>query len=65
VLLALCIGHDTLFLKYCNVSCTVLEVKDRVLGHNPLAALYLSKGPHYGRLNLSGKATEGKLKVTP
>jgi len=29
---------------------TVLAVKDRVFGHNPLMALYLSSSPHYGRL---------------
>ncbi|MFW5937198.1 MAG: DUF1847 domain-containing protein, partial [Desulfosalsimonas sp.] len=50
ILLGLCVGHDTLFLKYCNAPCTVLAVKDRVLGHNPLAALYLSDSPYYSRL---------------
>jgi uncharacterized metal-binding protein len=47
--LGLCIGHDTLFIKYCRVPMTVLAVKDRVTGHNPLAALYLSQS-YYGRL---------------
>jgi len=64
ILLGLCVGHDTLFLKYCKVPCTVLAVKDRVLGHNPLAALYLSKGPYYGRLNMPGQLQEGRPKVT-
>jgi len=50
ILLGLCVGHDSLFLKYCNVPCTVLAVKDRVLAHNPLAALYLSNSPYYGRM---------------
>jgi uncharacterized metal-binding protein len=50
VMLGLCIGHDTLFIKYCNVPMTVIAVKDRVLAHNPLAALYLSGSPYYGRL---------------
>ena len=50
VMLGLCIGHDTLFLKYCEVPVTVLAVKDRVTGHNPLAALYLTASPYYGRL---------------
>lgn len=50
VLLGLCIGHDTLFLKYCQVPVTVLAVKDRVTGHNPLAALYLSDSIYYNRL---------------
>lgn len=40
VLLGLCVGHDSLFLKYSEACCTVLAVKDRVLGHNPLAAVY-------------------------
>jgi len=50
IMLGLCIGHDTLFIKYCNVPMTVLAVKDRVLGHNPLAALYLSNSVYYSRL---------------
>ena len=49
IMLGLCIGHDTLFIKYCDVPLTVLAVKDRVLGHNPLAALYTS-GTYYRRL---------------
>ena len=50
IMLGLCIGHDTLFIKYCRVPMTVLAVKDRVFGHNPLAALYLSASPYYRRL---------------
>jgi len=49
IMLGLCIGHDTLFIKYCRVPMTVIAVKDRVTGHNPLAALYLS-GSYYARL---------------
>lgn len=49
IMLGLCIGHDTLFIQYCRVPMTVLAVKDRVFGHNPLAALYLS-GSYYSRL---------------
>lgn len=40
ILLGLCVGHDSLFLKHSNALCTVLAVKDRLLGHNPLAAVY-------------------------
>ncbi|MEJ2657821.1 MAG: DUF1847 domain-containing protein [Desulfobacterales bacterium] len=40
VLIGLCVGHDSLFLKYSEAPCTVLAVKDRLLGHNPLAAVY-------------------------
>jgi uncharacterized metal-binding protein len=50
VMLGLCIGHDTLFIKHCRVPMTVLAVKDRVFGHNPLAAIYLSGSSYYGRL---------------
>jgi uncharacterized metal-binding protein len=49
IMLGLCIGHDTLFIRYCEVPLTVLAVKDRVFGHNPLAALYLSDS-YYRRL---------------
>jgi len=40
ILLGLCVGHDSLFFKYAQAPCTVLAVKDRLLGHNPLAAVY-------------------------
>jgi uncharacterized metal-binding protein len=42
VLLGLCVGHDSLFFRYAEAPNTVLAVKDRVTGHNPLAAVYLS-----------------------
>lgn len=50
ILLGLCVGHDTLFIKYCQVPITVLVVKDRVFGHNPVAGLYLASSAYYGRL---------------
>lgn len=40
IVLGLCVGHDALFLKKAKAFCTVLAAKDRVTGHNPLAALY-------------------------
>ena len=42
ILLGLCVGHDTLFFKYAEAPTTVLAVKDRVTGHNPMAAIYLA-----------------------
>lgn len=42
VLLGLCVGHDSLFFKYAEAPTTVLAAKDRVTGHNPLAAVYTS-----------------------
>jgi uncharacterized metal-binding protein len=50
ILMGLCVGHDTLFIKYCDQPVTVFAVKDRVLAHNPLGALYLSGSPYYRRL---------------
>ena len=44
ILLGLCVGHDTLALKYLEAPTTVLAVKDRVTGHNPLAAIYMAEG---------------------
>ena len=55
IMLGLCVGHDTLFFKYCEVPVTVIAVKDRVTGHNPLAALYLANS-YYARLK--GKKAE-------
>ncbi len=40
IMLGLCVGHDTLFMKYSEAPATVFAVKDRVLVHNPIAAVY-------------------------
>jgi len=40
VLMGLCVGHDSMFLKNSDALCTVFAVKDRVLAHNPLGAVY-------------------------
>ena len=40
LMLGLCVGHDSLFLKYVEAPVTVVAVKDRLLGHAPLNALY-------------------------
>lgn len=44
LLVGLCVGHDTLFIRYTHTPVTTFAVKDRALGHNPLAAVYLSDG---------------------
>ncbi len=49
ILLGLCVGHDSLFIKHATAMTTVFAVKDRVLGHNPLAALYTANS-YYERL---------------
>ena len=40
IVMGLCVGHDSLFYKYAEAPSTTLVVKDRVLGNNPVAALY-------------------------
>jgi uncharacterized metal-binding protein len=40
IMVGLCVGHDSLFLKYSDALCTVLVAKDRVLAHAPAAALH-------------------------
>ena len=40
IVMGLCVGHDSIFLKYSEAFCTVLVAKDRPTAHNPLAAIY-------------------------
>jgi len=49
VALGLCVGHDSLFFRNSQAPVTVLVAKDRVTGHNPIAALYTSHS-YYRRL---------------
>jgi uncharacterized metal-binding protein len=49
IMLGLCIGHDSLFLKFIEGLTTVFAVKDRVTGHNPMAAIYTSRS-YYQRM---------------
>lgn len=49
IMLGLCIGHDALFLRHVEGLSTVFAVKDRVTGHNPMAALYTARS-YYRRL---------------
>ncbi len=53
VLVGLCVGHDTLFIKFTEVPTTVLVAKDRVLQHNTVAALY-GVGSSYSRFKKLG-----------
>jgi len=46
ILLGLCVGHDSMALRALKAPATVLAVKDRLLGHNPLAAIYTSDVYH-------------------
>lgn len=57
VIVGLCVGHDSLFIKYSEAIVTTLITKDRVLGHNPAAALYNHKS-YFKRLMSPDSETE-------
>lgn len=53
VIIGLCVGHDSLFIRHSQALVTTLVTKDRVLAHNPVGALQLADtyfsrvwGPH-------------------
>ncbi len=50
IVLGLCVGHDSLFFMHAKAPTTVLAAKDRITGHNPLAAIYLS-GSYYRKIS--------------
>ena len=52
IALGLCVGHDSLFYKYSEALVTTLAAKDRVLGHNPVVALYQDDHYYKGKLDL-------------
>jgi len=54
VIVGLCVGHDSLFIKHSNALVTTLITKDRVTGHNPAVALYTSNF-YYQRLLQPGQ----------
>ena len=42
IVVGLCVGHDALFYKHSKAPVSTLICKDRVLGHNPAAAVYMA-----------------------
>ncbi len=54
VVVGLCVGHDSLFIRHSKAPVTTLITKDRVLGHNPAAALYTT-GFYYKKLLEKGR----------
>jgi uncharacterized metal-binding protein len=60
IIFGLCVGHDSLFIKYSEALVTCLVVKDRVLAHNPLGALYCSQG-YYRRALFENHQVEDSL----
>jgi uncharacterized metal-binding protein len=49
IIFGLCVGHDSLLMRYSDALCTVLVAKDRVTGHNPLAAINMYRS-YYKKL---------------
>ena len=49
IVIGLCVGHDSLFYKYSEAPVTTFITKDRVMGHNPAAAVYQAN-TYYKRL---------------
>jgi uncharacterized metal-binding protein len=50
VIVGLCVGHDSLFIKHSDALVTCLVAKDRVLAHNPIGALYNAKSYYRTKL---------------
>jgi uncharacterized metal-binding protein len=44
VLLGMCVGHDSIFIRHSKAWVTCLVAKDRFLVHNPVGALYGARG---------------------
>ena len=51
IVMGLCVGHDSLFYKYSRAVTTTLVTKDRVLVHNPAAALYAADSYYAQKLH--------------
>jgi uncharacterized metal-binding protein len=50
VIVGLCVGHDSLFIRQSKAPVTCLVTKDRVLAHNPVGALYTSQSYYNKKL---------------
>ena len=51
MLVGLCVGHDSLFIKHSEALVTCLVAKDRVLAHNPAGAIYTSQSYYRKKLH--------------
>ena len=50
IIVGLCVGHDSLFIKHSKALVTCLVAKDRVLAHNPVGAIYTSQSYYRKKL---------------
>ena len=69
VIMGLCVGHDSMFIRHSEGLVTTLVVKDRVLAHNPVGALHLAD-TYYSRVwgpdkpaKLPTKPREGRARA--
>ena len=69
VIVGLCVGHDSLFIRHSQGLVTTLVTKDRVLAHNPVGALQLAD-TYYSRVwgpdkpeKLPTKPVEGRKRA--
>jgi uncharacterized metal-binding protein len=44
IMFGLCVGHDSMFIRYSEAPVTCLVTKDRALAHNPIGAIYGCQG---------------------
>ena len=60
IVFGLCVGHDTLFIKHSEAPVTCLVAKDRVMAHNPIGAIYTSRG-YYKKALYEGQRGPGPV----
>jgi uncharacterized metal-binding protein len=67
IVVGLCVGHDSIFYRTSKAPVTTLVSKDRVLGHNPVAALYNHASYYRARLyeNHRGRHQDQQSGLTP
>lgn len=53
IIFGLCVGHDSLFIRFSKALVTCLVVKDRVLAHNPIGAIYTAYSYYSQKLSPS------------
>jgi uncharacterized metal-binding protein len=63
IMFGLCVGHDSLMMRFSDALCTALVAKDRVTGHNPLAAIQLHRS-YYNKLKNQQFNKGGGVTVT-
>jgi uncharacterized metal-binding protein len=62
ILVGLCVGHDSIFMKTSKAPVTVLVAKDRVLCHNPVAAIYNHQAYYRKKLYEEHAITHNEVK---